>query len=315
MEDNKNPKDPQYSNPHNSNENNVESPSEKFDALKKAMLNELLLHPITVRNEINNTNKMMKIGDFISEEDIWFSKDKPKPFIKDNGFDKLVRVTGAIFDDVIFIEKQSDFANVNNGQVLAKIKVSFPNGETNTEIATANALNCKDDISRSNMPIMAEKRAKARAFYRSNFINLTAFGDSEMSDELSRMFREVEKENESLKKSNKELNYKYENMAKEWKEFYRIVVENTPYIDRMGNKTMIMQITDPFKLEGFLDIIKNEKDPQYQLNPLQEQLFKKRLKILKKEKENDDYAKMKTEEILKAKAESKKEDSVKNFYH
>jgi hypothetical protein len=302
-------------NKEDSNNQDKEKPSKKFDEIKECMLKDLLLTPVNVWDKTNNTTKSVLIGDIIDKDDIWFTTDRPKPLINEKGFDKLVRAANVVFEDPKFIEKQSDFNNVKLGQVVIQIRAVFPNGETNTEMSTANALNCTGDISIANMPIMAEKRAKARAFYRSDFIDLNIFDETEKTEELSKMFRDLEEDNDSLKKSYKDLRTNYDNALKDIREFYKLVVDNTPYKDRIGNVMTATQAIDPEKLEIFLNNIKNETDPLYQLNPLQEKVFSKRLSVIKKEKEDDDNAKLKTAEMLYAKAESRKDDNFNNFYH
>lgn len=147
-------------------------------------LNNILTHPIKVVDEKNSDTYIdSTVGDIIDpERDIWFSYQKNKPIIKETGTNKLIKATGAKFPKVVPIEKQSDYKS-GLGQVWIEATVYFPNGETNEEYGVANAGNCPDPISRNNMPIMAKKRAKNRAFYRSDYIGLyDVYDENEILD-------------------------------------------------------------------------------------------------------------------------------------
>ena len=147
-------------------------------------LQNILAHPIKIVDEKKpNTYIDSTVGEIIDpEKDIWFSYQKNKPIIKETGTNKLIKATGAKFPKVIPIEKQSDYKS-GLGQVWIEATVYFPNGETNEEYGVANAGNCPDPISRNNMPIMAKKRAKNRAFYRSDYIGLyDVYDENEILD-------------------------------------------------------------------------------------------------------------------------------------
>lgn len=147
-------------------------------------LEAILTHPIKIVDEKNDDTYIEStVGEIIDpEKDIWFSYQKNKPIIKETGTNKLIKATGAKFPKVVPIEKQSDYKS-GLGQVWIEATVYFPNGETNEDYGIANAGNCPDPISRNNMPIMAKKRAKNRAFYRSDYIGLyDVYDENEILD-------------------------------------------------------------------------------------------------------------------------------------
>lgn len=140
--------------------------------LEDKWLERILNHPIkTINEEQEIVIKLVK--DIIDPEtDIWFSAKKRKPIITEPGTKKLITAAKATFPKVIPIEKQSDSPSRDREQVWIEATVLFPNGEIHEEYGIANRMNCPDQISQSNLPIMARKRAMHRAFYRSDYIGL-----------------------------------------------------------------------------------------------------------------------------------------------
>lgn len=140
--------------------------------LEDKWLDRILNHPIkTINEEQEIVIKLVK--DIIDPEtDIWFSAKKRKPIITEPGTKKLITAAKATFPKVIPIEKQSDSPSRDREQVWIEATVLFPNGEIHEEYGIANRMNCPDQISQSNLPIMARKRAMHRAFYRSDYIGL-----------------------------------------------------------------------------------------------------------------------------------------------
>ncbi|MCK2000094.1 hypothetical protein MZM54_01680 [[Brevibacterium] frigoritolerans] len=146
------------------------NPEEKN--LEDKWLERILNHSIkTINEEQEIVIKLVK--DIIDPEtDIWFSSKKRKPIITEPGTKKLITAAKATFPKVIPIEKQSDSPSRDREQVWIEATVLFPNGEIHEEYGIANRMNCPDQISQSNLPIMARKRAMHRAFYRSDYIGL-----------------------------------------------------------------------------------------------------------------------------------------------
>lgn len=162
-------------NPQNQENNNVDSNEEQL--LEEKWLQQILNHPIKVikKGEDNEEDsfEIKKVGEIIDpEKDIWFSKKKKKPIIKDPGTRKLILESGATFPKIIPIEKQSDAPSRDREQVWIEATVLFPDGTTHEEYGIANRMNCPDSISQANLPIMARKRAMHRAFFRSDYIGL-----------------------------------------------------------------------------------------------------------------------------------------------
>jgi hypothetical protein len=290
-------------------ENTQKETVEIFKETKEKLINGFLQTPIKIWDEVEKKVITVPVGTIISKSDVYITTENQHPVITETGFDKLVAATRAIFTKTEFIEKQSDYNSVQNGQVVIESTVIFPSGEINKDIGVANSFNCKNNVAKGYMPSMALKRAKARAFYRSKFVNMKAFEDSETSEELSRLFELTEQENEQLRKENKEINKIYKELVisreKELKrinEFYKLVTENTFYIDKNGVKTTVTQATDPVALENFLLAKESEQEQTERLNPLIKNLFEKRLAILKKEEEGKKRIR-KDEELKKAKEE------------
>jgi hypothetical protein len=262
--------------------------AEEFEEKKEHMLNELFQSPLKVWDDTKKVVNTVKVGDVITKKDVWFSKDKPRPIINEEGFDKLVKATGAQFPRTDYIEKQSDYRSVLQGQVVVEATVVFPNDEMNKDLGVANALNCKPDISKANMPIMAMKRAKSRAFFRSSFVNMTVFDESEVSDELSKLFKETEAKNTALEKEVDKLNKQIISMRKKSTDFFEDVKQNTLY---RGNSIWAMDNFD--KAKKFLE--KNKE----KLNPLELKLFTIRFNELEQEEKEKKLVK-EQEEIKKA---------------
>lgn len=155
--------------------NNAESSEEK--QLEERWLEQILEHPIKVlkkggENE-EDSFEIKTVGQIIDpEKDIWFSKQKKKPILKETGTRKLILESGATFPKIIPIEKQSDAPSRDREQVWIEATVLFPDGTTHEEYGIANRMNCPDNISQANLPIMARKRAMHRAFFRSDYIGL-----------------------------------------------------------------------------------------------------------------------------------------------
>ena len=261
---------------------------EEFEEKKAHMLNELLQSPLKVWDATKKAVNTVKVGDVITEKDIWFSMNKPKPIINEEGFDKLVRATGAKFPRTVYIEKQSDYNSVAQGQVVVEATVVFPNDEMNTDLGVANSMNCKPELSKANMPIMAMKRAKSRAFFRSSFVNMIVFDESEVSDELSKLFKETEAKNITLEKEIERLNKQVISMRKKSNDFFEDVKQNTLY---KGKKIWAMDNYE--KAKNFLEKNKDK------LNPLESKLFTIRFHELEQEEKEKKLAK-EQEEIKKA---------------
>lgn len=197
---------------------NDQKNQEHQQAIEQKWLQKILEHPIKVLKkdgiyqedeQIDEEVKMVK--DIIDpEEDIWFSKQKNKPILKETGTKKLIQATGAKFPRIIPIEKQSDAPSKDREQVWIEATVLFPNGEQHEEYGVANRSNCTDSISQANLPIMARKRAMNRAFYRSDFIGLyDVYDENETLDVKDEKYKEEIKQlkqiNYNLNKANQTL--------------------------------------------------------------------------------------------------------------
>lgn len=150
---------------------------ESEKVIEELWLEKVLNHPIKtiVRSDSNNELKIVTkvVKDIIDpERDIWYSHKKKKPIIKETGTKKLISATGTSFPKVIPIEKQSDSSSKDREQVWIEATALFPDETTHEEYGVANRINCPDNISQANLPIMARKRAMHRAFYRSDYIGL-----------------------------------------------------------------------------------------------------------------------------------------------
>ncbi|WP_088362485.1 hypothetical protein [Bacillus cereus] len=190
--------------------NNEEASEEK--PLAEIWIERVLNHSIRV---LDNENKevIKPVKEIINPEtDIWFSKKKRKPILTDSGVNKLISATGAVFPKINPIEKQCDAPSQDREQVWIEATVVFPNDETNSDYGIANRMNCTDQISRANLPIMARKRARHRAFLRSEYIGLyDVYDENEMLDardekhneEMKRLKQELEK---TIKKNKKIIN-------------------------------------------------------------------------------------------------------------
>ncbi|MGF7535695.1 hypothetical protein AAGG74_18740 [Bacillus mexicanus] len=205
----------------NENKNeNVDSENQKNDeqqANEQRWLQKILDHPIKVLikgeakqdEDCDYETKMVK--DIIDpEDDIWFSKQKNKPILKETGTKKLIQATGATFPRIIPIEKQSDAPSKDREQVWIEATVLFPNGEQHEEYGIANRSNCTDSISQANLPIMARKRAMNRAFYRSDYIGLyDVYDENETLDVKDEKYKneikQLKQTNYNLNKSNQTL--------------------------------------------------------------------------------------------------------------
>ena len=198
--------------------NNEATTSENVEekSLEQRWLERILNHPIKTiqKNEEDEEEIVFKpVKEIIDPEtDIWFSREKRKPIIKETGTRKLILATGATFPKIIPIEKQSDAPSKDREQVWIEATVLFPNGETHEEYGVANRMNCPDSISQSNLPIMARKRAMHRAFYRSDYIGLYDVYDEnetlDVRDEYNQQQIEMlrEKLNQQEKKYKKLVN-------------------------------------------------------------------------------------------------------------
>jgi hypothetical protein len=168
--------------------------------LEEIWIEKVLNHQIRV---LDNENKevIKAVKEIINPEtDIWFSKKKRKPILKDPGVSKLISATRAVFPKINPIEKQCDAPSQEREQVWIEATVVFPNNETNSDYGIANRMNCADQISRANLPIMARKRAMHRAFLRSDYIGLY-----DVYDENETLDARDEKHNEEMKRLKQEL--------------------------------------------------------------------------------------------------------------
>lgn len=292
---------------------------ETFEQKKEKMLSELLQTPLKMWDSSKENTKTKQngvlnegtVGDVISEKEVWFASDKPRPIITEEGFNKLVKATGAQFPKKEFIEKQSDFGSFERGQVVVEATVHFPGAEpheqNHSELGVANPLNCEQKISKANMPIMALKRAKARAFFRSPYINMVVYDESEVSEDLSKLYETaVKKRKEAeLELQQKELLVKKaENqtasVTKKTTEFFELVKANTKVKGRS-----IWEMNDLEKIKQYVE--KNKAE----LNPLEEKLFTLRMAELQRELKNKEAEekKAKEEEKVEGKPEVKTEET------
>lgn len=249
----------------------------QLEQKRQILLSELMDSKIKIVNpKTNLNNREVRVGEIINEKDVWFSADKPRPIINEEGFEKLVKATGATFPKTVVIEKQSDFNNVTGGQVWIEATVLFPNGELNTDYGVANSMNCQQSISKANMPIMALKRAKSRAFFRSPYINLKVYDESEMSDELSKLLEKYEKQ---MKQKEEELvRLRNENSISNQKfdKLFNIVKGNVKYSEHL-----IWEGADVNKMQKIIN------DPNSELDDLQKYLLMLRIRYLKKLEETN----------------------------
>jgi len=194
--------------------------SEELDeaTLEQRWLERILNHPVKVLEideKSNNKTFIEKtVKDIIDpEQDIWYSVKKKKPIISDPGTKKLIAATGTTFPKIIPIEKQSDFPSKEREQVWIEATALFPDGTTNEDYGIANRMNCQDPISGSNLPIMARKRARHRAFYRSDYIGLYEINDEnevleareEKEQKLQNQYRMLEEKLKQQELKNKKL--------------------------------------------------------------------------------------------------------------
>lgn len=160
------------------NENEIQENSSSEEMNEEKMIEErwlekILNHPIKTSSQEGEETVIKLVKDIIDpEKDIWYSKKKKKPILKETGTKKLILETGATFPKIIPIEKQSDSPSRDREQVWIEATVLFPDGSIHEEYGVANRMNCPDSISQANLPIMARKRAMHRAFYRSDYVGL-----------------------------------------------------------------------------------------------------------------------------------------------
>lgn len=246
----------------------------KYEEAKK----QILSREIEVLVEDNIETK--KIGDLIDHKlHFWMSKDTYKPIINEDGFRILTKCTGVEFGKPNIVEKQSDFRNMN-GQVWIEIEAKFPNGEVNTEYGIANQRNSPGHIGMANLPIMALKRAKERAFYRSKTVNLFVYSDNEMAESFTNEIRELRKEleeqiarNNNAIKEYKKLKSEVEESRKNAKSLLRAAIESS-FVD----EKRVWDITDVNLLQS---IINGEKGA-----PVDRYVAEFKLQMLNKLKKN-----------------------------
>lgn len=241
------------------NEEEVEETlEEKIERKYKQLEREMLMKELLVESDDGFINK--KIGDLINPElHLWMSKDTFKPIVNEDGFRILTEATGVEFSQPKIIEKQSDFNNFNGQQVWIEIEAKFPStGEVNVDYGIANHKNSPGAIAKNHLPIMALKRAKERAFYRSKTMNLFVYSDTEMSDSFTQEIKNLrndlnlqKKSNETLLNKYKEIKAELDNSRSKAKMLLKRAIESS-----VVNGVKVWSITDPVILK---EIIENKE--------------------------------------------------------
>jgi hypothetical protein len=279
-----------------------------FEEKMNENIQKLLEHVMIGYDEKTKQPTEVILGDVISREHIWYSENKPKPIINEEGVEKIARSVGAVFPKLLYIEKQSDYRNVAGGQVIVEATVLFPDNTSNVDIGVANGLNCKGDISKSQMPIMAVKRAKSRALLRSDKVNLKAFDESEVSDEISKMYERSLEDNKAIrvelenatKKANS-FERAYLKKVRDFDKLYDLIKENIKYVGKDNVEKLIWELEDPEKINQFLE--KKSKT----LNTLEIFLYKaKSQDLMKKIKEENKIKKQQELKLMKDQKEAEK---------